>query len=380
MDYLTIEAPKGEKDVNILVVTDHFTRYSQAYVTPNQTAQTTAQTLWDKFFVHYGFPEKLISDQGKQFEGKLIEELCKITNVKKLRTTPYHPQTNGQCERFNQTLISMLGTLSEKAKSKWPSHVATLTHAYNCTKCMATGYSPYFLMYGRHPMLPIDHRFNVYCPDMVAVSPKSYARKLKERLAWAYEQAYRIAAKNSARSKELYDNNVKQAALEQGDLVLLRQKAFKGKHKLKNRWENRVYKVQERIGSSPIYKIRDAEDDNAKVRVYHRNMMYPLLTRQRDELQLKDTLEQVDPALNTDSESESDAESLFESADEEIETLGPITRSRARKMQEEAQNKCMYGNTEPPVVDVLVIPALGLHSMFESARAAATQLAHWANK
>ena len=67
IDYLTIEAPKtsrNQKDVNILIVTDHFIRYAQAYVMPNQKATTVARTLWDKFFIHYGFPEKILSDQG----------------------------------------------------------------------------------------------------------------------------------------------------------------------------------------------------------------------------------------------------------------------------------------------------------------------------
>ena len=71
IDYLMIEAlqnPKNLKDVNILIVTDHFTRYAQANVTPNQKANTVAKTLWNKFFVHYGFPEKILSDQGRNFE------------------------------------------------------------------------------------------------------------------------------------------------------------------------------------------------------------------------------------------------------------------------------------------------------------------------
>ena len=79
IDYLTIEAPKNsrsQKDVNILIVTDHFTRYAQAYVTPNQKAPTVAKMLWDKFFVHYGFPEKILSEQGCNFESKLLKELC----------------------------------------------------------------------------------------------------------------------------------------------------------------------------------------------------------------------------------------------------------------------------------------------------------------
>ena len=97
MDYLSLEPSKGNIE-NVLVITDHFTRYTLAYPSKTQTAQGTARILWDNFICHYGFPEKFISDQGRNFESDLTKELCKIAGVKKLHTTPYHPQGNGQCE------------------------------------------------------------------------------------------------------------------------------------------------------------------------------------------------------------------------------------------------------------------------------------------
>ena len=109
--------------MNVLVITDHFTRYALAYPSKTQTAQATARILWDNFICHFGFPEKFISDQGRNFESDLIKELCKIAGVKKIHTTPYHPQGNGQCERFNSTLCNMLGTLSEEEKSDWKSYL-----------------------------------------------------------------------------------------------------------------------------------------------------------------------------------------------------------------------------------------------------------------
>ena len=77
-----------------------------------------AQTLWENFLIHYGWPEKILTDQGKSFENSLIRELCKLTQIKKLHTSHYHPETNGQCEHFNATLINMLGTLPTHAKEK----------------------------------------------------------------------------------------------------------------------------------------------------------------------------------------------------------------------------------------------------------------------
>ena len=95
IDFLTIESGKEDKDHNVLVVTDQFTRFAQALVTTSQTAQTTAKTLWDKYFVYYGFPEIIISDQGRNFESRVISELCKLGKVKKLRNSPCYPQSNG---------------------------------------------------------------------------------------------------------------------------------------------------------------------------------------------------------------------------------------------------------------------------------------------
>ena len=103
MDYLTLEPSKGNIE-NVLVITDRFIRYALAYASKTQTAQATARILWDNFICHYGFPEQFISDEGRNFESDLIQELCKIAGVKKLHTTLYHPQSNGQCERFNSTL------------------------------------------------------------------------------------------------------------------------------------------------------------------------------------------------------------------------------------------------------------------------------------
>ena len=105
--------------VNILIVTDHFTKYAQAYITPKQTAVVVAQTLWDNFLVHYGWHEKILNDQGKSLENNLIRELYELAQVKNLCTSPYHLETNGQCEHFNATLINMLGTLPMHAKKNW---------------------------------------------------------------------------------------------------------------------------------------------------------------------------------------------------------------------------------------------------------------------
>ena len=114
LDFLVIGS-KQDKNVNILVITDSFTKYVQAHITPTQTASIGAITLWEKFMVHYGWPEKLLTDQGKSFESR-----------QKLTTSPYRPETNDQCDHFNVTLVGMLGMVPLHAKCNWQEWVSTL--------------------------------------------------------------------------------------------------------------------------------------------------------------------------------------------------------------------------------------------------------------
>ena len=116
MDFLSLE-PDSHNTKDILVITDHFTNYAVAIPTRDQKASTIAKTLWEHFLVHYGFPERLHSDQGRDFESHTIKELCALAGIRKVRTSPYHPRGN-PVERYNRTLLSMLGTLQDKEKTQ----------------------------------------------------------------------------------------------------------------------------------------------------------------------------------------------------------------------------------------------------------------------
>ena len=82
LDFLTLGGKDDNKSVNVLIATDYFTKYVQAYVTPKQTAVVVAGTLWGNFLVHYRWPEKILTDQEKSFENNLIRELCELAQVK----------------------------------------------------------------------------------------------------------------------------------------------------------------------------------------------------------------------------------------------------------------------------------------------------------
>ena len=202
MDFLPIGSKKDpNKNINVLVVTDHFTRYAQAFITTSQTANVVAQTLYKEYFVHYGWPDKLHSDQASNFKSKVFPELGKIAQVQKIHTMPYNLKGNAQCEKFNQTLLNMIGTLEPADQAKWQQWVPTLTHTYNCTCCESTGFSPYYLMYGRLPHLPIDIEYGVTQPELIDQSRQSYARKLQAHLNWTFKVAKDVNEKESQHQK-----------------------------------------------------------------------------------------------------------------------------------------------------------------------------------
>lgn len=204
LDYTTLKRTTDGRE-NILVVTKFtkFTKFSQAFATRDQKADTTAKVILKEWFLKYGVPECLHSDQGRNFESAVISELCKLYGVKKTRTTLHHHQGNSQCESFNRTLHDLLRTLPPEKKRRWPEHLSELVYAYNVTPHSTTGYSPYNLLFGVQPHLPIDALLGKEQkkddkPDWLA----AHQDRLQDAHARAREFAERKAAERVAQQHE----------------------------------------------------------------------------------------------------------------------------------------------------------------------------------
>uniref|UniRef100_A0AAY4AVH5 Gypsy retrotransposon integrase-like protein 1 n=1 Tax=Denticeps clupeoides TaxID=299321 RepID=A0AAY4AVH5_9TELE len=293
IDFLTLE-PDSKGLGNILVITDHFTRYAQAFATRNQKAGTVARVLVDKYFVHYGLPARIHSDQGRDFESHLIRELTSMMGIKKSRTTPYHPQGDPQPERFNRTLLSMLGTLSADKKQKWSQHLGHVVHAYNSTRNDATGFSPYRLMFGREARLPVDICFGTSPDNHDMVTHSQYVNKLRMSLQEAFQLATAVANKTHQRNKRSYDKRVVAQSLDPGDRVLVKNLGLHGKHKLQSRWGFVPYRVKRKLPNLPVYQVQP-ETGTGKMKVLHRDHLLPI----GEAVRLPSTVELTEASQNS---------------------------------------------------------------------------------
>ena len=208
-----------------------------------------------------------MSDQGTEFCGKVIAAMCSLLGIEKIRTTLYQPQTNGSAERVHQRLQRMIGKLDPEKRQKWQAHIGSIIIAYNSTRSLVTGYSPYYLMFRRRPRLPIDLLFPMRRTQILTHTIDEYVASLYDRLRKSLVIVQDCAIKEAQRQKWLYDCKVGAIELRPGDNVLVRLDAFRGqRRKLKNRWGSDLHTVVTRVADGiPTYVVKNNRTGKKKV-------------------------------------------------------------------------------------------------------------------
>ena len=212
----------------------------------------------------------------KAFTGHLISNLCELYRVQKLRTSPYHAQTNGQVQRMHQTIIRMIGKLEQDKKARWSEHLPEMLAAYNGTRSAVTGCSPYFFLFGRKSRMPVDCLFPTLHDSPHQAKMEVSVAAMQKRLKEAFAVARHLTSQEAARQRRYYDHKAGAVVLQPGDVVMVCTNGFVGKRKVKDWWEDGGFIVESQLEDWPVYKVRCLTSDAKQKPKYctlHRNLL-----------------------------------------------------------------------------------------------------------
>ena len=190
----------------ILVFTDHFSRAVELVPVKDVGAETTARAFIDHVCLRWGVPYRLLTDQGSGFTADAFRAMCKMLGVQKIFTTAYHPQANSKCERFNRTMKTILSKLIDKNTLRdWDEQLPRIQWAYNTVIHPATGYAPFFLMYGFDPRIPSDLQYELAQDRFIPESVQDAIKAMDEAYTAALDSANANAVKSASEAARLYD-------------------------------------------------------------------------------------------------------------------------------------------------------------------------------
>ena len=202
----------------ILVVSDYFSKWTESFPMPNMEAATVARIIVEEVVSRFGVPSSIHSDQGRQYESELFSEVCRVLQIKKTRTTPYHPQSDGMVERFNKTLATMLSAYVNEHHSDWDSYLPYVMMAYRASVHETTGFTPNYLMLGREVSTPLDIMYEM--PNAVKYIPRNkWAWQLKERMEEAHKYVRENIKTAMVRQKKYHDQKLSWQMFSKGDQV-----------------------------------------------------------------------------------------------------------------------------------------------------------------
>lgn len=258
----------------ILVITDMFTKWTEAVAIPTQESTTVAKALVDNFICRFGSPLQLHSDQGRNFESNLFKDVCSFLGIDKTRTTSFRPQSNGQVERFNRTLAAMLTMYCEKKQNTWDEYLQSVMMAYRSSVHKSTSKTPNSMVLGKEIVLPLQAVIGQ--PVLVntdITDTDEYVECLKRSLKENHEIARKNLKTASVYQKRYYDLKAKKKFFRKGEAVWTYEPARKVGvcSKLTSPWKG-PYIVEKQI-DDVTYRIKKSARHPSKI--YHVDRMSP---------------------------------------------------------------------------------------------------------
>ena len=198
---------------------DYFTKWYEAISLPDQRAETTADALLKHWICRFGCPRSIHTDQGRNFESDLLQQLMRRLEINKTRTTSFHPQINAVIERMNRNLLNILSKCIDQNQSDWSTLLPFVLMAYRSSVRESTGFTPYFLVFGHEMSLPLDLMYRA--PEHNESS--SLKKQVLERQQ-AFRKAFELVRRNTTsqqlRRRALYNRKVHGPVYKEGDCVL----------------------------------------------------------------------------------------------------------------------------------------------------------------
>jgi hypothetical protein len=269
----------------IIVAMDYFTKWPEAKAIADIKAETVAKFIYEEIICRHGTPEELLSDRGLSFMNQVVDQLCAKFQVKHRLTSPYRPQTNGMIERFNRTLGECIAKLINDNDKEWDEYISSVLFAYRTMKHKSTGYSPFYLMYGRQAKLPVELKV-----ETIYDSEKDMEEAILDRVATIHkmeidQQDVLInIEQGQQKAKDRHDDQRVAQRLKISDKVLV-ERTWKRKDmsaKLENQWMGPYY-IHDVIGYNN-YKLRSMEGQLIKgiihgnrLKIYNEHLDDPLV-------------------------------------------------------------------------------------------------------
>ena len=237
IDHLTVENRDG-RNTKILTICCEYSKYLWILPVRDEKGKTTADAIIKNIFLKYGVPRVIHSDNASGYKGHILKELTKFCNIHHTNSVPYCSQSNPHAERNQRVILDLLGTLTSNEKLKWYKHCDYLAYSYNTTINCATGFSPYYLMFGRHPRLIGDAILGISLNQKSHLTVKSFTANLER----AYKLCRERLREKRIKYKKYYDSKLSKniVQLSVGDIVLVKNQKLA--NKIDNRWSHEPYR------------------------------------------------------------------------------------------------------------------------------------------
>ena len=219
----------------IINIIDLFSGWPESFATSSKSAETVAQILIEQIIPRHSCPRVIVSDNGTEFCNAVIDQLSAFFNIKHIRTSVYHPQSNGKVERFNRVMNDSLAKLVDSTQRDWDTKIPGVLSAYRTAKHESTKYSPFFTLFGRDPILPCD---SLLAPKF-RYQGEEYLPTMLENLHRAHHHIRHNLERSHERNREYYDRKAKPVNIKVGDAVYFRDptEAATQSSKLSSQWK-----------------------------------------------------------------------------------------------------------------------------------------------